>query len=422
MFGWSNNSSSSTTTTRNANYPGRRTTGGTTSGVAAARAVEGSIRPPSSSSASSSMSTTNGGSTGESYTRAQHLQSFLDDPTLKRSTRRVSSDDTTYDTVFQTTDGDTLILRVNVPLKSSFAAFCPAMTLAGVRLRHPWVDSSNPRTMRITGYGPILSEEAWKSSGILLGDAIHAVVKHLQLNPPQIIEITDKGLQSLNKHRTYSNANGVSSNSHSSNSGTRSPPRSGNGGSNHDDAPPGYHVVAESTTTTRAPEVPMPQIPKSYPEIKDMDRADLDDLLDDELEFLALVHKLKVFDQIFTIGSSRLNENVQLANDNISKEEKWNTLKSEVKELQKTLKTKVSNFNKQEEKQNAICAPPEKSSTLRKLNQAKKEAFEESETIAEEWVDYGGSTVDEFLKSFLAKRRVHHLRAAKAEILKNTDS
>ena len=88
MFGWSNNSSSSTTTARSATYPGRRA--GSTSG-GAARAVEGSIRPPSSSSASSSMSTANGGSNGESYTRAQHLQSFLDDPTLKRSTRRVSS-------------------------------------------------------------------------------------------------------------------------------------------------------------------------------------------------------------------------------------------------------------------------------------------------------------------------------------------
>lgn len=338
-------------------------------------------------------------------------------------------DDTTYDTVFQTTEGDTLILRVNVPLKSSFAAFCPAMTLAGVRLRHPWVDSSNPRTMRITGYGPIHSEEAWTSSGILLGDAVHAVVKHLQLNPPQVLEITDKGLQSLNKNRTYSAS--------ATGSTTRSPPRSGNGSnirsaahnnnntnssSYHDDAPPGYHVLAESTTATRAPEVPMPPIPTTFHEIKDLDRADLDELLDDELEFLALVHKLKVFDQIFTAGTSRLNENVTLSNDNISKEEQLKTLTSEVKELQKILSTKVSKFNELEEKQNSICAPPDKVSTLRRLNQAKKEAFEESERIAEDWVDNGGSTVDEFLKSFLEKRKIHHLRAAKAEILKNTNS
>lgn len=185
------------------------------------------------------------------------------------------------------------------------------MTLAGVRVRHPWVDGSNNKTMRVTGYGPIQSEQTWKDSGLLLGEAVHAVVKHLQMNPPQILEITDKGLQSIQSR------NGSVGNTRDGTK-VKSPPPSGNGmnmngsrgrslaGSNHssnnDAPPPGYHDHFVAEPSRPAPEVPMPPIPSSYPEVKDLPRAALDELMEDELEFLALVHKLKIFDQIFTVG------------------------------------------------------------------------------------------------------------------------
>ncbi|KAL3923575.1 MAG: hypothetical protein SGILL_001576, partial [Bacillariaceae sp.] len=69
--------------------------------------------------------------------------------------------------------------------------------------------------------------------------------------------------------------------------------------------------------------------------------------------------------------------------------------------------------------QNAICAPPDKAVTLKKLNKAKKEAFDQSEALAEAWVEEGGS-VDDYCKNFLESRKVHHIQAAKMEILKNS--
>jgi ESCRT-I complex subunit VPS37 len=322
-------------------------------------------------------------------------------------------DDTTYDTVFQTTSGDTLILRVNIPLQSSFAASCPSMTLAGVKVRHPWVDSSNNRTMRIIGYDPIQSEKAWKESKIKLGEAVHAVVKHLQLNPPQILEITDKGLQSIQSRK-----NGKSSR-------ITTPTRNGVNGANqsaaqqqHNDAPPSYNIVSEATP---APEVPLPNVPSKYSETEGLSRQQLDELVDDELEFMRLIYKLPVYDKIFTIGSSRLNENVQLARDNLSHESKLAVLQGDVKRLHQTLQTKLAEFSKLEARQNAICAPPDLAETLQRLNKAKKEAFDESEAMAEAWVDGdSGSSVDDFCKQFLESRKVHHMRAAKMEILKNT--
>jgi len=403
MFSWSNNTTTSTSRAKSS-YPGRRLQQNRAD-AAAATPIEGSIRPPSSSS----------------HTRAQHLKSYIEDPTLQRSTRRVSSDDTTYDTVFQTTKGNTLILRVNIPLGSSFAAFCPAMTLVGVKVRHPWIRDASS-TMRVTGYGPTESEEAWKDSKLLLGTAVHDVVKHFQLNPPQVLEITDKGLQSI-QHNAAGKVGGSSASGNRT--PTRSPPRSGNNFYNNssndpqNDAPPSYNAVAEAESTP-APEIPMPRIPLKYNEVEIFSREELDELLYDDLEFKAFVHRLKVFDEIFTVGSSRLDENVVLAKENLERETKWKTLQSEVKELHSTLKFKLDHYSKLEDQQNAICTPPDKKSTLKKLQKAKKEAFDESEEVAEDWVENGEGDVGYFCKQFLEQRKVHHMRAAKIEILRSS--
>jgi ESCRT-I complex subunit VPS37 len=306
-----------------------------------------------------------------------------------------------------------LILRVNIPLGSSFAAFCPVMTLAGVRVRHPWINDTSSSAMRIIGYIPIQSESSWKDSNLLLGAAVHDVVKHFQLNPPLILEITDKGLQSIQSNNKKA-TNG-------SRTPTRTPPRSGNSIiSNNDDVPPSYNIVADESSTP-APEVPMPRVPLKYPETDNLSREELDDLLSDDLEFKAFVHRLEIFDEIFTVGSSRLDENVVVAKENLEQETKWKALKSEVKDLHETFKSKLDNYSKVEDKQNAICAPPDTNSTLRKLHKAKKEAFDESEKIAEEWVDDGGGNVDDFCKRFLERRIIHHTRAAKMEILQNSN-
>ena len=118
-----------------------------------------------------------------SISRNVHLQSYLNHHVLKPSTRKVSqgkvhnfsvrcrvenilvcvsiyntnfepfpslsilntyvlddeliTDGTTYDTLFQTTNGFALILRVYLPIDNNRA---PSMTLHGVRASHNWLD------------------------------------------------------------------------------------------------------------------------------------------------------------------------------------------------------------------------------------------------------------------------------------------
>jgi hypothetical protein len=163
----------------------------------------------------------------------------------------------------------------------------------------------------------------------------------------------------------------------------------------------------------------MPTIARSYTEIESLSREELDSLLEDELEFLSLVHKLDTFQTIQRIGSSQLEENVQAAQVNLLHEEQLKELNQEVQVLQQqTLSQKVQRFKGLEAQQDALCAPPNLHATLRALNKAKKEAFDESEAFAEEWVEEGAtSNVDSFVKDFVQKRKINHQRAAKMELL-----
>ena len=317
-----------------------------------------------------------------------------------------STDDSTYDTVFQTTKGDTLIVRVHFPpqqIGSSQKHRAPAMTMAGVRARHAWLDSR----MRITGYAPISTDEKWKASRMLLGQAVHEVVKHLQLESPEILEITDAGLQSIQSNQNNSNnkkrgTNGNSSSANSSRSAhvvQRGTARAG-----ENDAPPEYSAVL----------LDMPEIPRQFPELDGLSREALDELLEDDLEFTAFINQLPTFKAIQSTANDILDENAVLAKSNLEKEDKVKTLYKDVTDLKGQMESKLKLFQTLEREQDALCAPPDTKDVLRQLVRGKKESFQESERLAEDWVG-DGSDVDKFVNEFMEKRLIHHQRAAKIE-------
>lgn len=315
-----------------------------------------------------------------------------------------------------------MILRVNLPLASSFASFCPAMTLAGVRCKHPWVE---PQRMRVTGYDPIQSEHAWNECGLLLGNAVHDVVKYFQLNPPQILEFTDRGLESVQPktkrstaHRSRSPHNGMNNGS-----GAQTPPRYSQQ-QQASGAPPTYDAFAKQTNTpTRSkppPDVPLPDIPQTFPAVDSMERDELDSKIEQEVSFQAYVQALPLYEELQTIRNSKSEEVKKLAEENLSKESQVLELHQSVAAKQKELHEKITAFEALEKQQNDMCQPPDKKITLKKLNRAKKEAFEKSEEYAEEWIEDGAASVDNFVKEFVELRKVHHLRGAKMEILENS--
>jgi len=284
------------------------------------------------------------------------------------------------------------------------------MTIAGVKARHPWLDSR----MRVSGYIPIQTDETWKSSRLLLGQAVHEVVKHLQIEPPEVLEITDAGLRSIqSKQRSYvsrtatnnNSATGSSTGNHASSSPSSAASSAPSSGS----APPDYSSVL----------MDMPDIPRVFPELDALSREELEQLLDDELDFIAFVNKLPIFHTIQSTANDALNENAATAKSHVEKQDELDTLYKDVTELKGTLEAKIRHFLKLEQEQDALCAPPDTRDVMRKLAKGKKEASQESERIADDWVE-DGSNVEDFVRNFVEKRRVHHLRAAKIELLKTT--
>ena len=83
------------------------------------------------------------------------------------------------------------------------------------------------------------------------------------------------------------------------------------------------------------------------------------------------------------------------------------------------MESKLKLFQTLEREQDALCAPPDTKDVLRQLARGKKESFQESERLAEEWVQ-DGTDVDKFTDEFVQKRLVHHLRAAKMERIQTT--
>lgn len=280
------------------------------------------------------------------------------------------------------------------------------MTLAGVEARHAWLDGR----MRVTGYPPMQSTEAWLEAHVLLGVAVHNIIQHLQLNPPTIVRFVDAGLVAIQTKPAASATKTTASN------GIHV--RTSNASQSHynDPPPPAYN---DYIMNNDAPEIDLPTIPHSFPEVDSCSRDRLEELMRDDLEFRAFCNRLPITLQYCEMERTVLTENVTTAKKLLQSETELKELHSAVTALHEELQGKINVFQVLEKKQDMIGKPPDVSKVCRDLVKAKKEAFERSERIADTWLesDVCSATTDSFVEEFLVERKVHHTRGAKLEIL-----
>ena len=338
-------------------------------------------------------------------------------------------DDSTFDTVFQSVTGDTLILRVHwPPTASGMIVRPPAMTLAGVEARHPWIDSR----MRITGYDPIQTSDAWIDANIHLGVAVHTVIQHLQLNPPTVVRFVDSGLSAIQTKKPPQ------------------PPSSQQSSTGNGPPPPAYHDSmvtkklvsgassrpAHSTVANAALQnIDWPAIPPQFKELDTLSRERLEELIQNELEFRTFTNQLDTIQQYSEIQRRQLDKNVSTAKSNLQYESEIQQLHSSITKLHAELQEKVAAFQELEQQQDKILQPPPVSKIVRELTKAKKEAYVQSEQIAEQWLQQQqqqsssslsssfneengtGNSIPTFIEAFKAVRKLQHVRAAKLELI-----
>ena len=329
-------------------------------------------------------------------------------------------DDSTYDTVFQTVDQWTLILRVHLPPPSSAASTYvrpPTLTLAGIKARHPWLDSR----MQVVGYVPIQSDAHWKDNKVLLGTAVLQVIQHLQLHPPEVLEIVDKGLQSIQR-RTSPTPVAGSSNRPSSR--TTSPVRPSTSAP-PPPPPPSYESAFVDSTPTKlsssSSSLYVPPVPPASSEDRSVEALEpqvVQNLLEDEIAFMQHCNSFEYTQILVTMVESALERNHAQAQANLDQQSSLEELHQQVRDLEQQLQGRVAEFDKLKAQQDKICQPPPLKEVQRMLNRVKRAAFDESEQMAEEW---GGtsssSSATEFFREFVERRKVHHVRAAKLELL-----
>ena len=344
--------------------------------------------------------------------RDEHLSSYLNHSVLKPSTRKVSTDDTMYDTVFQTTNGFALILRVYIPApRAAHSTNAPQMTLHGVIASHSWLDIR----MRVIGYAPISSDQSWRSSKLKLGDAVYAVIHHFQLQPPSISQIVDENLSRLQQTLSGTSVSNVTTTKSTTSSSSNNTHKSN-----------GVTVQAKAINKKEAAckvdedelSSLIPRVPSNFPEIDEMSLSELNDLVNNKSALDTFINKISVVEALKELKESIENSNVDTAMKNLALEEKVESICLEVETLKQDLKSNVEKYNELEAQRAAMTRPPEIHEAIRELTAAKKKALHESDEFADDWVMSGGSDVSAFVKTFMDTRVLHHMRAAKAERLK----
>ena len=331
-------------------------------------------------------------------------------------------DDTIYDTVFQTTTHFALIIRVYLPSGSSN---CPSFTLHGVRATHSWLDIRQ----KVIGYPPILSDQAWRDSGLKLGDAVYAVIHTFQINPPTVEEITDANLKRLQDSLGGTRASATAANLRASaNSASTASANS---------APSAYlrptasiytpnargERLVKSVQTEQQPEVDddevnalIPSIPTSFPKLDNMTMSELKQLFNDDSVFEDFVKNTSEVSTLNELKESIEQSNIAAAEGNWGHKFRLEEQRARLDTLQKDLSDKFSTYKQLLDKKHKLTSPPDVRDAIHELHHAKKEVFRESEAIAEEWVETGGD-VQGFVKDFMERRLLYHVRAAKAERL-----
>lgn len=339
-------------------------------------------------------------------TRSRHIESYVRHPTLGRSTRAVKHNEGTFDTVFQTRNHNTLIVRVHLSAGGSNLPVnkAPSMTLVGCDgVSHPWIDAA---TNRVVGYSAIATDAAWTEAVarhfLTLGDAVNNVVRHLQLNPPVVARITDPNLLKMQPPKPETNDTTTNNNE---------PP------------PPAYGTVSnddeDENEQSFLDDLPFDfTIPASFPTLETMSLVEMDHLLQHQSDFEEFAKILPSRAAALEFRNSFTDANAQLAANTLAHEEAVVALEEELRvAVASCLERKTEHLELRRQLAERTT-PPDARTLRRALAKEKRRLLDESDELANAWVDGDDeANVDDFATDFLRRRTILHELSAKAELL-----
>ncbi|XP_006149766.1 vacuolar protein sorting-associated protein 37A isoform X2 [Tupaia chinensis] len=192
-------------------------------------------------------------------------------------------------------------------------------------------------------------------------------------------------------------------------------------------AAPSFGVLANlplpvPTTDTSAPisqngfGYKMPDVPDAFPELSELSVSQLTDMNEQEEILLEQFVTLPQLKQIITDKNDLVRSIEELARKNLLLEPSLEAKRQTVLDKYELLTQMKSTFEKKMQRQHELSESCSASALQARLKVAAHEAEEESDNIAEDFLE-GKTEIDDFLSSFMEKRTICHCRRAKEEKL-----
>lgn len=160
----------------------------------------------------------------------------------------------------------------------------------------------------------------------------------------------------------------------------------------------------------------MPDIPDAFPELSELSVSQLTDMNEQEEVLLEQFLMLPQLKQIITDKEDLVKSIEELARKNLLLEHSLETKRQAVLDKYELLIQMKSTFEKKMQRQHELSESCSASALQARLKVAAHEAEEESDNIAEDFLE-GKTEIDDFLNSFKEKRTICHCRRAKEEKL-----
>ncbi|NXF66658.1 VP37A protein, partial [Ciccaba nigrolineata] len=160
----------------------------------------------------------------------------------------------------------------------------------------------------------------------------------------------------------------------------------------------------------------MPDVPDTFPELSELSISQLTNMNEQEEVLLEQFVTLPQLKQVITDRDELVKSIEELAKKNLLLEPSLEAKRQMVLDKYEQLTQMKATFEKKMQRQHELSESCSPSALQARLKVAAHEAEEESDTIAEDFLE-GKTEIDDFLSSFMEKRTLCHCRRAKEEKL-----
>ncbi|XP_069487680.1 vacuolar protein sorting-associated protein 37A [Ambystoma mexicanum] len=160
----------------------------------------------------------------------------------------------------------------------------------------------------------------------------------------------------------------------------------------------------------------MPDVPEVFAELSELSSSQLKDMNDQEDILLEQFLNLPLLKHVITDKEDLVKNIEELAKKNLHMEPILEAKRHAILDKYEVLTRMKANFEKKMQRQHELSESCSLSALQARLKVAAHEAEEESDTIAEDFLE-GKTEIDDFLSNFMEKRTCCHSRRAKEEKL-----